>query len=71
MVTTEKAVEYSQNSLVAYYRVDGGTGNHRVDILDDLADIGRITAGGETTYEPCPLALSREEYDKRKTAKKP
>ena len=37
----DKAIEYFQKSLAAYRGIDNGTGRFRVEILDDLADIGR------------------------------
>lgn len=37
----DKAIEYFQKSLSAYQSIDNGSGRFRVEILDDLADIGR------------------------------
>lgn len=37
----DKATEYFQKSLSAYHSIDNGTGKFTVEILDDLADIGR------------------------------
>jgi len=37
----DKAIEYFRKSLAAYHSIDNGTGKFRVEILDDLADIGR------------------------------
>lgn len=37
----DNAIEYFQKSLAAYRSIDKGTGRFRVEILDDLADIGR------------------------------
>ena len=37
----DKAIEYFKKSLAAYQRIDNGTGKFKVEILDDLADIGR------------------------------
>jgi len=37
----DKAIEYFQKSLLAYHSIDNGTGKFKVEILDDLADVGR------------------------------
>lgn len=37
----DRAIDYFQKSLTAYQSIDNGTGRFRVEILDDVADIGR------------------------------
>ncbi len=69
----EKAVRYFQKSLAAYERINGGTGKYSVDILDDLADIGRTYgATGDylraLTYLDQAMALAKASHPDREAS---